>query len=255
MKKMGRFLAVLVLYAWVVPQAVTAGEAKTVLLLEDPWPPYTLGEEGSAPTGGIAVELLREIFNRLNVPVEFKLQPWKRVLRNAEEGEADGIMLLMYEAERERFLAYSDVIFESRELLYFRRDLHENFQWNSFADLRNYTFGVVDGYTYSDEFLEAIKTQGLKTDPSMTTDMNWRKLYGKRIDFMVEGEAIANALFAGHKEYKEAFRAAARPVSTFALHMAFSKKSEAAALLPEVNRIIAEIQKDGTVDRILGRSE
>lgn len=234
--------------------AARAQDVKEVLFLEDPWPPYTLGEENKAPTGGIGVEMVTEVFKRLGVAAKFQLHPWKRCLKMAEAGEADGLMLVIADPERDAYLALSDVVFDARETLFYRPDRLKGFSWNEFTDLKDYTIGLVNGFTYSDAFAKAIEEVPLKVEYATTSEDNMRKLFAGRVDLIEDDDDVAHALLARHADWKKAIQAAKKPVASFPFHIAIAKKSPAMKLMPEINRVIAEMRADGTMEKILGRT-
>ena len=245
-------LCIVILWA---DRPVFAQEVKKVHIVDEPYPPYTIGEYGGPATGGIGVEIIRELFQRLGVEVEIDLVPWKRVLKMAEVGQADGTGLLMRSLDRERYLAFTDAVLEVRELFYYRSDRMGAFEWKTFSDLKGYTISLVDGYSYDENFLKAVDRLGLKVERAESSALACRKLYAGRVDLLLENESAANALIAKNKTWKGVFKTASKPVSTFNFHLAFSKRSPAVKLLPAVNRVIAEMKQDGTIDRIAGQTD
>jgi polar amino acid transport system substrate-binding protein len=160
-KKIIPFFCLVLMVLW-LPGSSVSGEIHRVLFADTPFPPYIVGELGQHPTGGISVELLQELFDRLGVEVSVELHPWKRTLKLAEFGKVDGIPLLMRNSERDRFLVFTEVLFESRELFHYRKDRFGGFSWQGYTDLKNYTIGLVSGYTYGPEFLQAVEELNLK---------------------------------------------------------------------------------------------
>lgn len=230
-----------------------AESVQKIVFADTPGQPYIMGEIGGEPTGGIVVELVRELFGRLGIEVEINLVPWKRALKMARHGRCDGIMLLMRNPEREQFLVYSDRLFESRELLYSRADQYGQFSWQKFEDLKPYTIGLVSGYAYGSEFMEAIETLDLKVEYAPSTHINFQKLFNRRIDFYLEDQAVAETEITVRPEWRSAFRPVVRPVSSYDYYMAFSKSSPAIVLIPQINRILTQMKQDAFIDTLLGR--
>ena len=229
-------------------------EIERVVLADSPWPPYSVGEIGRPAEGGLGVELIHTIFQKLGVAVEIQLRPWNRVLKSAETGRVDGTSLLMKTPDREKFLLYTVPVFQARECLFYRTARLGEFQWTSFKDLKGYKIGLVDGYTYGPEFLAAVKSEALTTETAASAEMNFKKLFAGRIDFYLEDDVVARAVINNNQDYRQALSMAAKPVSTYDLYLSFSRLSPAAALVPQVNRIIEEMKADGAIDRILGRT-
>jgi polar amino acid transport system substrate-binding protein len=251
-KKIITFLCLVLMVLW-LPRTSVSGEIHRVLFADTPYPPYMVGELGQHPTGGISVELLRELFGRLGVEVAVELHPWKRTLKLAEFGKVDGIPLLMRNSERDRFLAFTEVLFESRELFHYRKDRFGRFSWQDYTDLEEYTIGLVSGYTYGPEFLQAVKDFNLKVKYANSSRQNLHMLYAGRVDLCLEEEMVARFMINENENWKDSLKVAPKPVSVYPYYMAVSKKSEAVALLEPINRIIADMKKDGTVNRLLGR--
>jgi ABC-type amino acid transport substrate-binding protein len=64
-----------------------ADTVKEVSFVIDPWPPWSYGEEGKTPEKGIIIEIIQEIFTRLDdFEPKFTLYPWKRCLYYVENG-------------------------------------------------------------------------------------------------------------------------------------------------------------------------
>ena len=248
----------MVLAVWILmsvpPGMVLGDQIKAVHLADSPWPPYTIGEIGQQATGGVGVDLVRQIFGALGIEVSIEMHPWKRVLKMAEFGRVDGPTLLMKTLEREAYLVYTDPVFEAREVFYFNKDRFGDFNWQNFSDLKPYTIGVIGGYSYGDAFLEAIGSQGLKTEEAVSTEVNFQKLYAGRIDFYLEDELVAKAVMANHEDWKGILVFAPKPVTIYDYYMAISKKSPAVELIPELNKVIARMKSDGSIMRILERS-
>lgn len=234
-----------------IPNEMDAGEIKKVHIVDEPYPPYTYGELGGQVSGGIGVEIVKELFNRLGVEVEFELVPWKRALKMVEVGRADGTNLLMHTVDRERYLVFTDTVLEVRELFHYRADRINAFEWETFNDLKRYTIGLVNGYTYGDDFLTAIDRLKLKVEYAESSVLALRKLFAGRVDLFLENEPVVKALVADNTAWKGVFKTASKPVSTFNFHLSFSKRSPAVKLLPDINRVIAEMKQDGSIDRIV----
>ncbi len=244
----------LILSIWfiaVIPSVSAGEDVRKILLTEDPWPPYILGTESESPTGGIAVDVLHEIFRRLNVKLEMKLHPWKRSLFLVKSGEYDGHMLMVKSPEWTEYLLYSDILIEDTYLLWYRADRDQPIEWQDFKDLKPHKIGLTTDYNMGEDFDEAVKKYNLKTDYAKSDEMNFRKLLGKRFDIFICMKYVAHALFKENPEFQGKFRAASKPLLTMDMFMTISKKSEAAKLMPEIKRTIQEMKSDGTMDRLL----
>lgn len=233
-------------------------EAKTlnierVILSEDPWPPYTLGNEGEEPTGGIAVDVIRELFKRLGVEVQLKLHPWKRSLNLVKTGKEDGHMLLIKTPEWEEYLAFSDPFIPDSYQFWYRADREQPVEWENFEDLKKYKIGLTMEYSYGDELMEAVKKYNLEVDWVKSDELNFRKLLAGRFDTFVCMKNVANALFRDHPELKGKFKTAEKPLSVVDMYLALSKESPAVELMPEINKLIQDMKDDGTMEKLLNK--
>ena len=78
---------------------------QVVTFVGDPWPPYVEGVLGEDASTGVAVEVINEIFSRIeNVHARFPLIPWNRALSEVEAGSRDGIAMLLKTPKREQFM-------------------------------------------------------------------------------------------------------------------------------------------------------
>ena len=246
------FLCFIVLLVVFPPQASECAEIDKVDLGDGPWPPYTLGQVGREADGGLGVELVREIYRRLDIKVNIELYPWKRVLKMAEAGQVDGPTLLMKNPEREKYLVYTIPVFEGREVLFYSKKHLQNFSWDAFEDLSPYTIGLINGYIYGEEFLKAADRLGLKLEYAVTAEVNFQKLHAGRIDLVMEDPLVAGAIIRKNGEWIESITFADKPVTIYPYHMALSKKSPARELIPKLNLIIEQMRADGSIDHILG---
>ena len=229
-----------------------AKEVTTVKLSEDPWPPYTLGEEGRAPTGGIAVDIMNAIFKKIDVKIDMELFPWKRCLFQMKHGIRDGLMLLTKNKDREKYMVYSELIMEDRDLLwYVEKGPSETKTWKSYEDFKNLLIGETAGFNYGKEFNDAKQKFKLRTEVVNTDFLNFKKLLAGRTDLFICNERAANSLFKNHPTLKGKFKAYSRPTKLVKFYMAISKQSPALSLIPNINKAIRELKADGTIDKIV----
>lgn len=234
-------------------QTPAAGE---FVFFDTPFPPYIEGrEDGGPPTGGLAVRIVQEAFRRLDRPMRIELLPWRRVLMSLEEGRCDGVMLLMRNEERERFLCYTDPLCQGREMLYYRPSTMGGFAWEEFEDLKGLSIGLVAGFTYGEAFLAAVADLDLEVEYATDSESNMAKLYAGRVDLALEEQAVAVALLAAHPDWNEAVATAEKPVTVYEYHMAFSRAAGACDLVDRVNEVLEQMRSDGTLETILGYAQ
>ncbi len=243
---------VIVLLIFFVGNLSSSFAQRKVTLCNDPWPPFTKGENGFAPTGGLAVEIQKEIFKRMEgVELELILFPWKRCLKEVKEGNIDGIIIGLKSSKRP-YLVYPDELFPQRIVFFYSIETHpDGIVWENLEDLSDYWIGVLGGSTYTNEFSNAVKDGILKVDASKTAALAIKKLAKGRVDLVVSNESVANEIIKA-EGFGDILRVAEKPLRTRPYYMAFGDKSSATDLIPQVNKAIAAIKSDGTMKRILG---
>ena len=118
--------------------------AETLQFCYDPYPPYTLGQEGPAE-GGLKVELLDAVMARIEgLSAEVTLLPWKRCQAMVRSGQFDGILPLFRNAERASYMAFSIGTFNETSRFWYRRDsAAEELDWNGdFASIAHLRLGT-----------------------------------------------------------------------------------------------------------------
>ncbi len=247
------------LAAWIIvllmASASVHADERVVTLVSDPWPPYVLGETGGVATGGIGVELLRAIFDRVDgVRLELPLVPWNRALRAVQQGTQDGFGILLRTPEREAYLVYTDAVFVSHNVIWFARSrFPDGFEWTGYDDFKPYTLGVVTGHSYGDE-LDRLLTAGAMNAVNVSSaDKLFVMMAKGRVDLAIVDRFVGRALAADHDGAEDRFGVATRPAAEEIFHIAFSRKSNARELIPAVNRAIADLKSEGVIDRILNR--
>ena len=221
---------------------------QTVTFVGDPWPPYVEGVLGEDAKAGVAVEVVNEIFSHIeNVNARFPLIPWNRALIEVEAGSQDGIGILLKTPEREEFMVYSVPMITSMNMVWSTAD--NVFEWDSVEDFHGLRVGIIDGYSYGEELDRNFKTGRIVTVKLSTVERMFTMLANDRIDLALANEAVGAALA---KEFPQAgIRSANRATDSEIFFLAISRKSSAVGYIPEINRIILELQASGVIQRII----
>jgi polar amino acid transport system substrate-binding protein len=224
----------------------------TLLFVDEPAIGYEEGESGELSTGGMAFDLLAELFGRLGAKVETRLFPWSRVLKTAELGKADGVPLLMKSAERELYLTYTIPIVENMELFYYLPEKLGTFAWQDYRDLQGIRIGLVRGYTYGPEFLAAIELYQLNIFYSVDSEQLLDLLLAKRLDVLLGDSSMMAPLLSG-RGLTDTVAAATKPVSRYHWYMGISKRSPLIRHIERINKTLQEMKDDGTMREIFKR--
>lgn len=239
------FIMVIVIFYY----SLLMAKQVSVKVISDPWPPWQIGNEGEAPTGGKSIVIAKEIFKRANVKAEFRLYPWKRCLAYMKTGKADIVMILSKTKSRMEFMVYSEPFITDKYLLYYRKG--DNIKWNKWQDLKNYKIGIVSEFNYGDEFRSAAKKYIYNIVESHNDVSSIKNLLIGRLDCVILNRTIAKDLFKKHLEYRKKISIAKKPIKINNYHMAFSKKSKKLFLKNKINKIIKQLKAEGFIKKVL----
>lgn len=232
--------------------APCAGNDPVLRLATDSWPPYSLGQEGSALESGYAFDLGTEVSKRIHCKFKADLLPWNRVLACMKNGTYDITFPIQRKPEREAFMVFTNVVLEDRVFIWHLKMCKNSLPgWQTIDDLKPYTIGIVSGYTYQDKMDQAIEKNIIKTEKVNTAESNFKKLLGKRFDAFLESESVVISFFQKYPEYRNHITHAPQIVSKDVFRIGISKNSPFAEMLPEINRVIQEMKEDGTIERIM----
>lgn len=225
---------------------------RIITFVGDPWPPYVEGELGHDAESGIAVKIVREIFSKIeHSSARFPLIPWQRALEEVEQGHHDGIALLLKTPERQAYMTYSVPFIVGSNLVWSAAsDNGEIFEWNQIEDFYGKRVGIIRGYSYGDIFEQAFESGMISIVRAPTVEHMFAMLANGRIDLVLANDAVGTALA---RKYPDAdITAASKPTEPDVFFLAISKKSSAVTLIPQINRIIVDLQAEGFIERVIG---
>ncbi|WP_430415427.1 substrate-binding periplasmic protein [Marinobacter adhaerens] len=217
---------------------------------EDPWAPYTLGEIDSVPEGGIAVELFKELGERLDVDFQLRLLPWKRCLLWAETGDYDGVMLLTRNDERAAYLTFTDSVHEDKNLVWHQADRRFDHSFENFADFKGVRIGVTAGFNYGEKFNQAVEEFDLVVEEAPNILSNLRRLDLGRIDVFLVNKPAAEFSMVEFPDLRERLTYANGPFEALPFYIGLSKASPVIFELERFNQAIAHMRDEGTLERI-----
>jgi|GEM_PF-6587187 len=234
----------------------TAGFAQStgdtiVNFVGDPWTPWVYGSEGTKPEKGIAIEIILEIFSRLDgYQAAFSLHSWNRCLDLVKSGDADALILCAYNAERGEYAVFTDEIVRNKAVFVFRKG--ELPQWAVLRDLKRYKIGILAGNDYGATFDRAEQEFGYTVDEtSKSIDEALILLKNKKVDILLTTETVLAEIYKSNPKSKDTFSVTGSPFSDGDVYfIAFSKKSNKVDLIPRMNTIIAQIKAEGVVDKL-----
>ncbi|MBS0543247.1 MAG: transporter substrate-binding domain-containing protein [Proteobacteria bacterium] len=240
---MMRFLFALVLGVCALP-----GQARELIACGHPaYPPVSWVANGELR--GLAPTLVRELFAELGLSVRLEaFGNWKRCLLEVREGRADIVVAAYRNRERERQFAFSlQHVVADPIVLFVRRD--RQFAFDDWEDLRGRTVGLLLGDSFGERF-DRFAAANLRIERVSSGRQNLGKLVLGRIDFMPVG------MHSGHLQSRrqgqeQVLVQLPQTLVTEYYHVAVRKGSALEAVLPEIDRRLAELHADGSIARRL----
>ncbi|NMF89377.1 substrate-binding periplasmic protein [Aromatoleum petrolei] len=210
------------------------------------YPPVSWVTQGQLR--GLAPEVVRGIFREMGH--ELRTEPlgnWKRCLLEAQEGRVDVVVAAYRTSERERRLAFSiQYLVADPIVLFVRRD--RQFAFSRWSDLEGKTVGLLLGDSFGERF-DRFAEARLKVERVSRSEQNVRKLALGRIDFMPVG--LRTWRLQGQRlGYGDEIMRLPKPLVTEHYYVAVRRGSPLESLLPHIDRRLAEMHADGSLQRL-----
>lgn len=214
------------------------------------YPPFYYQTENGVT--GIAVDIIHELFERMEMEVEIDMFPLRRALQHLKGGSKDGIMILIKNPSRQEYIDYTDPVMTVRGLLWSAADRPDGrINFEQLSELRRYKIGVTRGYSYGTSFDKLLERMDVETANSDL--INFRKLLAHRLDVFPCNEIVAKGLFKLHPDIAGKAVPSEDAFIEWILHMGISKKSSLRNWIPELNRILRELKDEGFIGRAIGK--
>ena len=226
-------------------------QARVIKLVTLEYPPYEF--QGAQDASGIAVELVREAFKRIDQPFSIQFLPWGRAIREIKNGRVDGIFTIYKTPEREAFMDYSDEVLIEQSITIFT--LHSN-QINfdgQLASLAPYSIGVVRKVSYGEEIDRAIQGGMLRKLVTTDTGLNsFKLLLAGRVDVVFSnqlgGLEIVKQLGVEDKVHQ--LQSYTFDIPSF---IAFSKNRGLKEVKNKLDIALRDMKEDGVYHKIVNR--
>lgn len=254
---MRMFLSILLIWLALAAPASAAG---WTFVTED-FPPFTYPAEGSShidagvdQASGPLVEIVQAVCERLRQDCSIMVHPWRRALRLAEQGEADGIFTVVRSPQREREFHITRMLVTSRYSIFARDD--SAFVYSQPRDLTGRMIGV-----YGPSGTSYVLAQRIKQVSNVQIHLtaNNRRLL-RMLDsgrFGEGGVAVLNQDVAWHLIEEEQL-VGLREVGQLAAvsyGIGLSRKRVSEAQFQAFERALDGLIADGTVPKILRRHQ
>ena len=155
-----------------------------LLVVTDFWPPYVFEENGKIV--GADYDVMLAVFSRMGYEVDFRILPWKRCLHMINALEADAILdVSMNEERKDKMYFPQEKISDSSSVLFYLKG--KQFDFEKLQDLKGMRIGIILGYEYNKEFLEA---DYFVREPVSNEKQNFMKLKMNRIDMFLTNKKV-----------------------------------------------------------------
>jgi polar amino acid transport system substrate-binding protein len=221
--------------------------AQELIQIDQADPPFMYAQDGRP--AGLYPRIITEAFSRMATGVEISAVPWKRALSDTDAGKA-GTAGIYKNSERLKNYDFSSPFFEERIAVY---SLGGKLKFTKLQDLFGKTVGVIDGWSYGDEFDAAVLAGKIRVETVNGDTNNMRKLAYSHVDAVL---AIVESGELALKKMKLESTIQRAPVffAIYNVHLAFNKSAGKTKLLARFDEAIESMKADGTLSILAAKS-
>lgn len=218
-------------------------------------PPLAFTNEAGEVVG-ILVEGIQEAVQRTGHRVDFDIYPWKRVLKEVADGNADAAFSAGKNSEREVWGQYHDTVLVDETYVFFSsRPMSMSRELTEVSELR---VGIQLGYYYGERFDQLLQNPPFKSlEVTHTIPRNLELLMAGRTDVFI-GDLIPTLYYLRDMGLENRVHIVQESetdlplvVSTSPTYVAFSRKSVDPAYVRVFDKALESIKTDKTFERII----
>lgn len=213
------------------------------------WQPYV---DSASPDFGPMGNVIKTAFARAGYDVKFNVYPWTRNAQFVATGQQDAMMPYYCSDARAKQYLCSNPIVDGEQVFFYRKG--EHFDWDSIADLEDYTIGATLGYFYGQPFENAEKSGQISVKRIADDAGNVRLLMHGRIDLYPQDRAVGYGMVRAvlPRDQWSQITHNPHPLHRKALHLLFSRATgRGEELMAVFNRELAAMRESGELDRLL----
>ncbi len=227
---------------------------KTLIVAADEWCPYNC-VPGSAQPGYI-IEVLREVFSKHNINVEYRVLPWKRALLSAENGTIDAAVGAVKGNHGRNIIGSENLGFDETVFVVRKGEV---FEFKTQNVLDNKVVGVIIDYTYDnhgviDSYIELRKKNKDRVytiHQEQPLNSLYEMLLRSRIDIFPENKYVAKYVANKRNDInKVEFVTTGKGDE---IYVAFTPNSEGRENAKKLDKGIIELRKNGKLKKILNQ--
>ncbi|MGH4120405.1 methyl-accepting chemotaxis protein [Clostridium sp.] len=219
-----------------------------LVVATSPYPPFIIYNEKDKSLSGVDIEIIKEIYKRNNIDVEFKITTWNTSLKMVEEGLSDILPTISYNSKRENFLDFTEAYRDTSKYVFLTRK-DSNVKINNFNDLYKYKIGVIKDYNYSNKFSNDKKINKIE---NANEDTMFDKLIKGQVDTILINDfsgkyysktnKLGNLLMEQETSFEE------KDSDT---RLGFSKVNNLSVNIKQFEDGYKQLKEDGTIDKII----
>jgi len=197
---------------------------------------------------GAVVEVVRTIMGKLGHTVTIRVLPWTRAMKMVGSGKADAIFTAYKNAEREKFLDYSEEVLLEQEIYFYKKrgsPLDFNGHISSIQDTR---IGIVSTISYGQVFDQY--RQFILLDKANQLAHNFQKLAKGRIDLLPSTYYVAEHTIR-HMGIEKQVERLPKMIESLPSYIAFSKKRDLHLLRKQFDGELKKMKRTGEYSRLL----
>ena len=234
---------------WIVcfSLAGAASEKDPYVFVTDPFPPYVIVKEDKF--SGILIELMHEAFKRAELPIEIKVQPWKRSVNDVKQGNANAVFPLFLTEERKEFLLFSKESLGSADIVFMTKADSDIVYDGSLSSIAGYPISVAQDYN-AGPILETAFAQGLLLRNDIPHSKFGIKMLRKGRIAILSDNAVVLKYLAKAQNELEFVKILEPKLSETPLKIGYSKSLPASPLLQDkIDAELVKMKADGFFKR------
>lgn len=199
---------------------------------------------------GIDMEILQRLADANGLQLLVKAAPLARCLEMIKSGDADIITNLLRTREREQFIRYLEVPYQTHSTKVFYQRAGDPRSVENYEQLYGLDIGVKRGARYGARFDEDDK---LHKQPVASHILNFKKLAVGRLDLVISTESEGDYLIKDYGWQGQFKKAALRFDLPTNVYIGLSKRSSLLTLASAFESQLQQLIRDGEIERIIAR--
>ncbi|NQZ09140.1 MAG: amino acid ABC transporter substrate-binding protein [Algicola sp.] len=215
------------------------------------WQPIAYFNQETQKPEGIGYDLTKVVGQRLKIPVEINAKiPWKRLLKFVKDGDMDLISAIYRTPQRDKHYHFSIPYFVNEARVFVKKGAE--FPFAKLSDLIARRGVIPLGGSFGEDFDSFVVKHPLTMETLATKQQLVTAILQGLSDYFIQ-DYRDGMTYLKQQGLENKIVALNHPVSVTPVHLAVSRQSSCAALLPEINQIIKLIKVDGTFEKIIDK--